>query len=158
VDEYWLQYIDQDQLDALTEEILEELERRLCAVTGQASWPVLHRIPETADKAEFFRRLRPFYQNNRKLFGALVTPLVQGIRVRGRFALPSWAAAKVPSWVLLDGQGVGHEQGETTKINRTIPPELAKKFSSADLICLVDRAVPAMTGDAPILLENLIIR
>jgi hypothetical protein len=29
-----------------------------------------------------------------------------------------------------------------------IPPELARKFSGADLICLVDRAVPAMTGDA----------
>ena len=79
VEEYWLQYIDQNQLDGLTEEILEEIEKRLCAATSQASWPVLHRIPDTADKAEFFRRLRPFYQNNRKLFGALVTPLVQGI-------------------------------------------------------------------------------
>ena len=158
VEEYWPQYIDQGQLDALTEEILEELEKRLCAATGQASWPVLHRIADTADKAEFFRRLRPFYQNNRKLFGTLVTPLVQGIRVRGRFAPPTWAAKKVPTWVLLDGQGVGHEQGGATKINRTVPPELAKKFSGADLICLVDRAVPAMTGDAPILLENLIVR
>ena len=61
-------------------------------------------------------------------------------------------------WVLIDGQGVGHEQGSATKINRTVPPELAKKFSAADVICLVDRAVPAMTGDAPILLENLIVR
>jgi hypothetical protein len=65
---------------------------------------------------------------------------------------------KLPSWVLIDGQGVGHEQGNATKINRTISPELAKKFSAADVICLVDRAVPAMTGDAPILLENLIVR
>ena len=158
VEEYWLQYIDQDQLDALTEEILEELEKRLCDATGQASWPVIYRVAATADKAEFFRRLRPFYQNNRKLFGALVTPLVQGIRVCGRFAPPSWAATKMSSWVLLDGQGVGHEQGGATKINRTVPPELAKKFSGADLICLVDRSVPAMTGDAPILLENLIAR
>lgn len=158
VEEYLLQYIDQDQLDALTEEILEELEKRLCAATGQASWPVIHRVADTTDKAEFFQRLRPFYQNNRKLFGSLVTPLVQGIRVRGRFAPPPWASKNLPTWVLLDGQGVGHEQGGATKINRTIPPELAKKFSTADLICLVDRAVPAMTGDAPILLENLIVR
>ena len=158
VEEYWLQYIDQDQLDALTEEILEELERRLCAATGQSSWPVTYRVADTANKADFFRRLRPFYQNNRNLFGALVTPLVQGIRVRGRFTPPSFTATKVSTWVLLDGQGVGHEQGGATKINRTIPPELAKKFSGADLICLVDRAVPAMTGDAPIMLENLIVR
>lgn len=158
VEEYWLQYIDQDRLDALTEEILEELERRLCAAIGQASWPVIHCVTDTADKAEFFRRLRPFYQNNRKYFGALVTPLVQGIRVRGRFAPPPWAATNLPNWVLLDGQGVGHEQGGSTKISRTVPPELVKKISGADVICLVDRAVPAMTGDAPILLENLIVR
>jgi hypothetical protein len=158
IEEYWLQYVDQDQLDALAEEILGELERRLCAATGQASWPVVHRVPDTADKAEFFRWLRPFYQNNRKLFGSLVTPLVQGIRVRGRFSPPPWAATDQPTWVLLDGQGVGHEQTKLTKINRTVPPELTRKFSGADLICLVDRAVPAMTGDAPILLENLIVR
>jgi hypothetical protein len=157
-EEYWLQYIDQDWLDALTEEILEEIERRLCAATGQPSWPILHRVPDTADRAEFFRRLLPFYQNNRKLFGGLVTPLVQGIRVRGRFAPPPWAGEKLPHWVLIDGQGLGHEQSGPTRINRTVPPELVQKFSGADIICLVDRAVPAMTGDAPILLENLIVR
>jgi hypothetical protein len=158
IEEYWLQYIDHDQRDALTEELLEELERRLCAATGQSSWPTTHRIADTADRTEFFRDLRPFYQNNRKLFGALVTPLVQGIRVRGRFAPPPFMTATLPTWVLLDGQGLGHDQGRATKINRTVPPELAKKFSSADLILLVDRAVPAMTGEAPILLENLIDR
>ena len=158
IEEYWLQYIDHDQRDALTEEILEEFERRLCAATGQSSWPVTHRISDTTDRTEFFRLLRPFYQNNRKLFGVLVTPLVQGIRVRGQFAPPSFMATSMPAWVLFDGQGLGHEQGRATKINRTVPPELAKKFSSADLILLVDRAVPAMTGEAPILLENLIDR
>jgi hypothetical protein len=158
IEEYWLQYVDHDHLDALTEEILEEIERRLCAATGQSSWPTSHRIHDTTDRAEFFRRLRPFYQNNRKLFGALVTPLVQGMRVRGRFAPPSFMATTMPTWVLLDGQGLGHEQARATKINRTVPPELAKKFSSVDLILLVDRAVPAMTGEAPILLENLIDR
>ncbi len=158
IEELWLQYIDDDRLDALVEEILEELEKRLCAATGQTSWPAVHRIADSAEKAEFFRRLRPFYENNRKFFGALVTPLVQGIRVRGQFGPPLWAAAELPRWVLLDGQGVGHEQGGSTKINRTVPPELARKFSDADVICLVDRAVPSMTGDAPVLLENLITR
>ena len=157
VEEYWLQYVDQDELDALTEEILGELEQQLCAATGQASWPVVHSVAETADKAEFFARLRPYYQNNRKLFGALVTPLVQGIRVQGRFTPPLWEGPGQPTWVLIDGQGIGHEQGGT-KINRTVPPELARRFSGADVICLVDRAVPAMTGDAPILLENLVVR
>jgi hypothetical protein len=158
IDEYWLQYIDQEQLDALTEEILKEIERRLCAATGHSSWPITHRIPDTADRALFFQRLRRFYQNDRKLFGGLITHLVQGLRVRGRFVPPSFMGTAMPTWVLLDGQGLGHEQGRATKINRTVPPEFAKKFSSADLILLVDRAVPAMTGEAPLLLENLIDR
>jgi len=158
VDEYWQQYIDQDQLDTLTEEILGELEKRLCAATSESSWPVTHRVAETADKGEFFQRLRRFYQNDRAFFGELVTPLVQGIRICGRLYPPAWAAGNSSAWVIFDGQGVGHEQGSSTKINRTIPPELARKFSGADLICLVDRAMPAMTGDAPILLENLVVR
>jgi hypothetical protein len=58
----------------------------------------------------------------------------------------------------MDGQGLGHEQDRSTQTNRTVPPELVHKFSKADVICLVDRAVPAMTGDAPVLLENLIVR
>src|SRR5262249_21957045 len=99
VDEFFPQYVDQDDLGALTEEIMEELERRLCAATRQPSWPVLHRIAETSDKEEFFRLLRPFYQNNRALFGALVTPLVQGIRVRGQLFPPSFAAGKSSTWV-----------------------------------------------------------
>jgi hypothetical protein len=158
IEEYWLQYIDPDQLDALTEEILEELERRLCSATGHASWPTLYRIPDTFEMADFFRQLRRFYQNSRKLFGTLVTPLVQGIRVRGRFAPPSYAASALPRWVLLDSQGMGHEQAGPSDTTRTLPPDLVQKFSGADVICLVDRAVPAMTGDAPTLLENLIIR
>jgi hypothetical protein len=155
IQEYWQLYIERDQIDSLAEQILEEMEKKLCAATGTTSWPVIYRIPGTKDKAEFFRRLRTFYQNDRKLFGTLVTPLVQGIRVRGRFGPEG---AKIEPLVLLDGQGVGHEQGGSKKINRTIPPELAKKFSDADLICLVDRAVPAMTGDAPILLQHLVVR
>jgi hypothetical protein len=158
VEEYWLQHVDQDQLAALTEEILGELERRLCAATGQSSWPVIHRIANTADKTEFFSKLRRFYQNQRSLFGALVTPLVQGIRVRGRFSPPAWAASTPSAWVLLDGQGVGHEQGASLKINQTLAPELTKKFSDADLICLVDKSMPAMTGEAPIILQDLIVR
>ncbi len=155
-EENWEQYIE-DEVDGLAEEIIGELERRLCAATGQSSWPVTHQIKDTPDKAEFFKQLRVFYQNHRALFGTLVTPLVQGIRVRGKLYAPDWAEGP-SSWVLLDGQGVGHEQGTATKINRTVPPELAKKYSGADLILLVDRAMPAMTGDAPIILQDLIVR
>ena len=131
-------------------------ERRLCAATGQASWPVLHRIADTKTmRLNFSGGCGPSTRTIASSSARLVTPVVQGIRVRGRFAPPRWASKEtLPTWVLLDGQGIGHEQGEATKINRAVPPELARKFFSADLICLVDRAVPAMTGDAPVLLET----
>lgn len=158
LEEGWTQYIDHDDLDGLAEDILEEIERRLCGATGQRSWPVTHRIPATSDRKEFFARLQRFYQNNRALFGSLVTPLVQGVRVCGRFFPPEWADGSLTRWVLIDGQGVGHEQRSSSNINRTIPPELTKKYSQADLICLVDRAMPAMAGDAPLLLGDLITR
>lgn len=158
LEEYWPQYIDQNELDSIVEEIVDELQGRLCAATGKKSWPITHCVSDTKDREKFFSDLRLFYDNHRSLFGRLVTPLVQGIRVRGRFAPPAWAAESSTQWVLLDGQGVGHEQRSATKINRTVPPELTRKYADADVICLVDRAVPAMTGDAPGLLEDLIVR
>jgi len=154
----WSQYLEQENVERLVDEIVTELEKRLCNATGESSWPVIHRIADTADRQDFFMRLRPYYQNSRKLFGHLVTPLVQGVRVRGRFFPPEWATDQPLSWVLLDGQGVGHEQAQSSSIDDTIPPELASKFSGADIICLVDKAMPSMTGDAPIILEHLLTR
>jgi hypothetical protein len=51
-------------------------------------------------------------------------------------------ADEPPTWVLIDCQGIGHERTASTKIDRIVPPELATKFSAADVICLVDRSAP----------------
>jgi hypothetical protein len=52
---------------------------------------------------------------------------------------------------------------ESPEITNELIDELHKvtrlrEYSAPDLICLVDRAMPAMTGDAPALLEDLITR
>lgn len=73
LDEQWAQYIDHDERGVLTEEIMEERERRVSVATGQRSWQVSHQIPAAAERTEFFRELQGFYRNNRALFGALVT-------------------------------------------------------------------------------------
>ena len=156
-EEEWLQHLDKDQIDGLTEEIVEELEKRLCKAIEATTWPATFHISGTANQSDFFLKLQSFYQNQRRLFGALVTPLVQGIRVFGPFADSPWAETLV-GWVRPYGQGVGHEQGDLTGLTRIIAPELAEKFSATNLVCLVDRAMPAMTGDAPILLEHPITR
>lgn len=156
--EYWTQFIDQHELDNLIEEILEELEGRLCSLTKQRSWPTSHQIEPTSNRADFFRALRPYYQNHRAFFGQLVTPLVQGIRVCGRFSPKGVVAPSQSTWVLIDGQGIGHEHRNTSRISKTVPPEVTQKYADADVICLVDKSTPAMSGDAPILLQDLISR
>jgi len=76
------------QLDALTEEIPKKSNDDLHA-TGQSSWTSRTRNPITTDKAEFFRRLRPFYQTT-QLFGTLVTHRAGRAYATVRPAPPSW--------------------------------------------------------------------
>ncbi|MGO9275215.1 MAG: hypothetical protein ACLQOO_34105 [Terriglobia bacterium] len=160
VEEYWLKYVDETETNSLVEEILDVLTERLCSATGSVRWPVSHRVAKTNDRGVFFRDLLPFYHNHRKFFGSLVTPLVQGIRVRGRFYPMGLIKNPAVAWVLQDGQGLGHEQESATRQSGTVPPEISRKFEAADVICLVERAVPPMISGtpAPLLLSELVTR
>jgi len=64
------------------------------------------------------------------------------------------------SWVLLDGQGLGHEREIATKQAETVSPEISRKFEMADVICLVERSVPPMISGspAPLLVSELVAR
>lgn len=158
VEEYWLEYADESSIDGLVEDILEDLAARLRVTTAQPTWPISFRIARTKDRSEFFARLRPFCQNNRKWFGSLVTPLVQGIRVRGRFGPFDSCTKSYPSWIFIDSEGLEHGQEHATKQNRTISPQITRRFPLADMICLIDRSVPAMVGDAALLLAEILTR
>ena len=160
IEEYWLNCIDEVETDSLVEEILEVLSERLCSATRTAKWPMIHRLAKTKDRDAFFAELLPFYHNHRKFFGSLVTPLVQGIRVRGRLYPPGLKTKPAVAWVLLDGQGLGHEQEYGTKQSGTVPPEISRKFEMADVICLVERSVPPMISGAPapLLVSELVAR
>jgi len=159
VEEYWLNYIDEGETDSLVDEILEVLTERLRRATGSARWPGSYRVLKTSDRDPFFTALLPFYDNHRKFFGSLVTPLVQGIRVRGRFYPTGLVTDPAVSWVLQDGQGLGHDQEHATQTG-TVPPEISSKFETADVICLVERAVPPMISGAPapLLVSELVSR
>jgi hypothetical protein len=158
IDEYWSSYLDRDEVLQLVEEIVGELAKRLLTATGASKWPLVFQIALTSDRHQFFDSLKLFYQNDYHLFGKLVTPLVQGIRVKGPFAL-SFADTTVPlGCVLLDGQGLGHESTDVTEQSKTLPPEITRKFEDSDAICLVDMAKPAMVGDAPLVISEAAAR
>lgn len=58
-------------------------------VSSNDGWPLYWRSHET-DRSEFLRKLRTFGGNDHADFGTLLTPLINGIRVRGPFH-PTWA-------------------------------------------------------------------
>ena len=95
----------------------------------------------------FLRKVRWFSSNHFRQFGRLLTPLVDGIRVRGPFR-PSLKELQVAErLVLLDGQGLGH----TAKSVSSVSTAITRRFADVDMILLVDSAQQPMQA-APLAL------
>lgn len=100
-------------------------------------WPVENR-------AEFLRAISRFSSNYAPLFGRLLTPLVNGVRVAGPF-VPEWSANQAPRLVLLDGEGLGH----TPRSSSAVSTSVSRQIDAADAVLLVDNATEPMQA-API--------
>ena len=111
----------------------DELER---SATG---WPTLWSL-ETEDREEFLGKVRWFSSNHFRQFGRLLTPLVDGMRVRGPFKPLRKELQVADKLVLLDGQGLGH----TAKSASSISTKITKRFGDVDIILLVDSAQQPM--------------
>ena len=96
---------------------------------------------EDADRETFLRQVRWFSSNHHKQFGRLLTPLVDGIRVRGPF-FPSHPRLREGNrqLVLLDGEGLGHSAKEVTSVSTKV----TDRFAEVDFILLVDNAQQPM--------------
>lgn len=122
-------------------DIMEEIQTRFdCLEKGSLTkrsktsrWPELWTY-ETKDREDFLRQVRWFSSNYALAFGRLLTPLVDGIRVRGPL-YPEFTdrRAKV---VYLDGQGLGH----TPDSSSSVTTHVTQRFSDVDTILLVDNA------------------
>lgn len=103
-------------------------------------WPILWYYEEQ-DRDTFLQQVRWFTGNHGQQFGRLLTPLVDGIRVRGPFQP---AAIELQDserkLVLLDGEGLGHSAKEATSISTKV----TARFPEADMILLVDNAQSPM--------------
>ncbi|QSI78773.1 hypothetical protein [Niveibacterium microcysteis] len=98
-----------------------------------ARWPELWSY-ETDDRDDFLRHVRWFSSNYAPAFGRLLTPLVDGIRVRGPLhPVFTDRRAKV---VYLDGQGLGH----TPDSSSSVTTHVTQRFADVDTIMLVDNA------------------
>ena len=102
-------------------------------------WPTLWHCKET-DRAVFLRQVRWFTGNHHKQFGRLLTPLVDGIRVRGPFQPTSIEMQDSDRrLVLLDGEGLGHTAREATSVSTKV----TGRFPEANMILLVDSGTVA---------------
>ena len=103
-------------------------------------WPTLWYYSEK-DRDVFLRHVRWFSSNHDQQFGRLLTPLVDGIRVRGEFQPTSDQLRKDDRHlVFLDGEGLGHSAKEANSISTKV----TEKFSETDMILLVDNSQSPM--------------
>ena len=130
----------------LSLDIIDAVEERFALVAagdferGATDWPNLWYCEEK-DRDAFLRQVRWFTSNHGQQFGRLLTPLVDGIRVRGPFE-PATRELRDHDrhLVLMDGEGLGHSAKEATSVSTKV----TERFSEADLILLVDNAQSPM--------------
>ncbi len=138
-------YENQD-FSRLSLDIMEEIERRFGFVKVGAfehtgtDWPTLWYYEEN-DRDTFLKQVRWFTGNQSQQFGRLLTPMVDGIRVRGPFRPAGIELEEAdPRLVFLDGEGLGHSAKEATSVSTRV----TERFPEADMILLVDNAESPM--------------
>ena len=107
---------------------------------NSTGWPTLWYYEEK-DRNVFLQQVRWFTGNHGRQFGRLLTPLVNGIRVRGSFQ-PDHIDLQDDDrrLVLLDGEGLGHSAREATSVSTKV----TERFPETDMILLVDNAQSPM--------------
>lgn len=147
-----------ETLQVIVDEVLDAVEERFSLLAGEtvdrdkSGWPVRWQMT-TTDRIGFLRSISRFSSNYERQFGLLLTPLVDGIRVKGPFKPAGWAEnSDVPALVILDGEGLGHVSTTTT----TVPTSVTRRFEMANAILLVDTAETAMTAGPQALLRRVV--
>ena len=134
---------DDSDFDALVHDIMDELRRRFDLIDAgklilhDSGWPSIWTF-DGEDRAKFIEQIRWFSSNYAPQFGRLLTPLVDGIRVRGPL-FPTFTKLQ-PKLVLMDGQGLGH----TPDSSASVTTQITRRFSEVDAILLVDNAQQPM--------------
>lgn len=137
-----------DEFHEIVDSLVDEIEKRFATLEvgelrrNRQGWPTTWSW-ESDDRAASIKVVTRFSSNFAPLFGRLLTPLVNGIRVRGPFQ-PEWASEPV-HLVLVDGEGLGH----TPKSVATLSTHVATQLQSVDAVLLVDNAAQPMQA-APV--------
>lgn len=146
----WLDLFSQilsgeEQFRELSKEIVEDIRERVNVIEAgkfeldSTGWPVMWVF--TNDQRDLFlKEVRSFTSIHYRRFGKLLTPLVDGIRVRWRFDSRRNQQFKADKLVIVDGRGLGHD----AKSASSISTHVTERFSESDMILLVDNAEQPM--------------
>lgn len=136
---------EDEEFARLSLDIMDDVEDRFDLIEagnferGPTGWPTLWSF-EDEDRDTFLRQVRWFSSNHHRQFGRLLTPIVDGLRVRGPFRPDHEDLRVAEQLVLLDGQGLGH----TAKSASSVSTRVTRRFDEADMILLVDNAEQPM--------------
>ena len=136
---------DDEGLQELVSDILAEIRNRFDSIAeGEFAfdandWPIAWEY-ESENRDDFLKEVRWFSSNHSGQFGKLLTPLVNGVRVRGPFAPADSRLGTNRKFVILDGEGLGHRAQATTSIRS----QITDRFAHVDVILLVDSAEQPM--------------
>lgn len=140
---------DEDMFKDLSLTVMDEVQRRFNLIEAGVfervspdHWPQLWYYEEP-DRETFLKQVRWFSSNHEQQFGRLLTPIVNGVRVSGRFSNSLLEGSEPRRLVLLDGEGLGH----TAKESRSISTRVTEKFHEVEMILLVDNAQSPMQAD-----------
>lgn len=143
------------KLAELVEQIMSEITLRLDLLRKHGTlhhssqgWPTSWTW-RTNDRALLVRLLCLLIGNDARWFGRLLTPLVNGLRVKGPFG-PKWMTEPA-RLVLFDGEGLGH----TPDTALTIPTSVLERFEPVDAILLVDNAAQPLQAVPAGILRSL---
>jgi hypothetical protein len=135
---------------------MDEIRKRFALLPSEGlrttsdGWPIAWSGEWSADKRQdFLRAVLRFSSNHSSLWGRLLTPLVNGVRVAGQFT-PDWYGDGAPKLILVDGEGLGHTPDSAS----SVPPSVSEAIEKADAVILVDDArVPMQAAPAAAMYE-----
>ena len=150
------QLLSDNEFSEISDELMDEMKKRFGLLPSEGlrttpdGWPMAWSGEWPLDqRGGFLRAVLRFSSNHSSLWGRVLTPLVNGVRVAGQFA-PDWYGDGAPKLILVDGEGLGHTPDSAS----SVPPSVSEAIEQADAIILVDDArVPMQAAPAAALYE-----
>jgi len=147
---------EHEDFSKLALDLMEDVQTRFEKIeegefqNGSTGWPLCWTF-SSEDRDTFLRQVRWFSSNHHAQYGRLLTPLVDGVRVKGPFGFRGDEDESLPKLVLLDGEGIGH----SAKAASSISTRITRRFAESDLILIVDNAEQPMQAAPLELLRSI---